>query len=403
MIENLSREPSGYLSSGKINFQVALSQNGGKQSKDIWECQVCENINETLAEPSKEPKCKTCGSIQKGKLLKVEIDEKFEKVSSSAPWDCEVCEEKNDGTLERCFSCGFSKPVPVVTLNVKTPKTQNTPIKSKYKLTFKSGGSTNFFDKLVKAHESALHRNKPVEESITIGISGLLRRQEERNQAAEASLTTAFSDLDALMRSAGEMVTLAAKISEKMNDAELNAGERNTFNDLVESLGIVGDDDHMTTPDSSNFYDSIAKSVSILVQTMIEKTGTRVYSLADVFCIYNRTRTTGSLIAPADLLRGARQLSKLSLPVRLHKFTQKGMLCLVPAQDVDPHHLYTLINQILKEKGTFLTAVDLADRLKVSLLLAGQQLQMAEAAGKVVRDGKRKDLPAFYNNLIINS
>ena len=60
---------------------------------------------------------------------------------------------------------------------------------------------------------------------------------------------------------------------------------------------------------------------------MIAKTGTRVYSLADIYCIYNRTRTTGSLIAPADLLKAARLMSRLGLPVRLHKFTAKGMLC----------------------------------------------------------------------------
>ena len=435
-IEEIKREPSGYLSSGKILILVDMKIEGNLKVW-TWNCQVCEEINETAASVTAgTAKCKICGSIQKGKLLEVKIDElqksneNFEEIS----WNCEVCEETNVGNRKNCASCGFSKPkttensekwpCPSCTfVNCFIKGTQldfcqicgvkkensissKTEILSKYKFSFSSGGSTIFYNKLVKTREEAQKKStSQQQETVTVGISGLLRRQEERNLAAEASLSSAFSDLDALMRSAGEMVQLAAKISDKIhknnqknNDNDLSVGQRNTFNDLIESLGIEtsANDDNVGTIE---FYQSIAHSVSGLVQAMISKNGTRVYSLADVYCLYNRTRTTGSLIAPADLLKAARQLSRLALPIRLHKFTEKGMLCLVPAQDVDPHHLYILIKQILKEKGTFLTAVDLAEKLKISLFLAGQQLMMAEAAGKIVRDAKRKDLPAFYPNI----
>ena len=214
------------------------------------------------------------------------------------------------------------------------------------------------------------------------------------------------------MRSAGEMVGLAAKISEKLaakrDDTDsLSVRDRTIFSELVESLGIesVSEVQSDAPTGTLEFYHSTARAVSSLVQTMLTKTGTRVYSLADIYCIYNRTRTTGNLIAPADLLRSATQMTRLGLPVRLHKFTEKGMLCLVPAQDIDPHHLYTLIREILREKGegTFLTAIDLAGKLRISLFLAGEQLALAESAGKLVRDGKRKDLPAFYHNSILHS
>ena len=446
--DDLKREASGYLSSGKIHFSISKSKKESDKNVEksmIWNCQVCEEVNESVSKAA--AKCKICGSLQKGALLEVKIDEPIETKTISHPiWKCEVCEETNTGDRKNCSTCGFSKskteilemenwPCPSCTFVNLFPRgteldscqvcdakpatateTANKIVATRYKLSFRSGGSTNFYNKLIQTRSEAQKKlkfnQKREEEAVVVGISGLLRRQEERNLAAEASLSSAFLDLDALMRSAGEMVQLAAKISEKMaksaknssTDDNLSVGERNTFNDLIETLGIEtsAHDVDENISGTLEFYRSIAHGVSGLVQTMISKTGTRVYSLADVYCLYNRTRTSGSLIAPADLLKATRQLSRLALPIRLHKFTEKGMLCLVPAQDVDPHHLYLLIQQILKEKGTFLTAVDLAEKLKISLFLAGQQLQMAESAGKIVRDAKRKDLPAFYPNFIIS-
>jgi ESCRT-II complex subunit VPS36 len=437
-IKEIKREPSGYLTSGKILISIFEVKNDSGKLK-IWTCQVCEEINES-EEISGVVKCKICGSIQKGKLLKVKIEENLKETTVKKekiqfPWICEVCEGKNEGNQKNCEICGFSKTktkedenenendgkwtCPDCTFINFNPKFDNCQVCNfkvlkeeeiikKFKFSFRSGGSTIFYKKLLQIWREGEKKKKLEfeEETVTVGISGLLKRQEERNLAAEVSLSTAFSDLDALMRSAGEMVQLAGKISEKIvknknmnksDESDFTIGQRNTFNDLIESLGIETLTNHSDS--TLQFYQSIAHGVSVLIQAMISKTGTRVYSLTDVYCLYNRTRTTGSLIAPADLLKGTQQLSRLDLPIRLHKFTEKGMLCLVPAQDVDPHHLYILIQQILKEKGTFLTAVDLAEKLKISLFLAGQQLMMAEAAGKIVRDAKRKDLPAFYSNI----
>lgn len=437
-IHELKREPSGYLSSGKIDFQVDADRCGARDQalRPIWECQVCEEVNETAGTT-----CRICGSVQKGKLLEIKIDSKEKEpptTKTMAPWKCEVCGEQNDGKRSSCSSCGFAASraaaAEIETWNCpqctfknsaseaasacqvcEAPREHPNPrqppavsiARPKYRLSFRSGGSTAFFGKLKAAWatEAAAAKSSDAD-SVAVGISGLLRRQEERNLAAEASLSTAFSDLDALMRSAGEMVQLAGKMAEKM--ATSTGAERNAFNDLVESLGIdVGSEETATAigdaqSSAAEFYNTLAKNVSNLVNAMMSKTGTRVYGLADVYCIYNRTRTTGSLIAPADLLKAARQMSRLSLPVRLHRFTHKGMLCLVPSQDIDPLQLFSLLREIILERGgVFLTAVDLAEKSRVSLFLAGQQLEMAERAGKVVRDGKRKDLPAFYLNIFL--
>ena len=427
----VTREPSGYLASGKIEFQVdpsrcARSQANRTKLQSVWQCQVCEEINESTGQ-----KCQICGSNQKGELIEVEIDVKAELAAgkSKGPWSCEVCEEENDGTRPHCVACGFGRPEEIVApakIEKDTwscsqctfsnslsrgagrsvcqvcgaPHEHKVSIaKQRYRLSFRSGGSTVFFAKLKMTWEAEVAQiESRLEDAVTVGISGLLRRQEERNLATEASLSTAFSDLDTLMRSAGEMVQLATKISEKVA-GDLSSKERNTFNDLVESLGIGIDTEETVL--STEFHGVIARNVSNLVQTMISKTGTRVYSLADVYCIYNRARTTGSLIAPADLLKAARQMTPLALPIRLHQFTSKGMLCLVPAQDIDPLQLYALIREIVQDRGAFLTAVDLAEKSRISLFLAGQQLEMAERSGKIVRDGKRKDLPAFYLNIFL--
>lgn len=430
----LKREASGYLTSGKIDFQIDPSKISPAKSeisnkaKTNWQCQVCEEINESIL----GTKCHICGSSQKGTVVEIKIDDK-------SSWKCEVCEEDNDGIRTKCSVCGFSRKkhtepnagnwtcsictfvnpatvdstcqvceAPRSAVIISSLPSQSVKVENlKYRLSFRSGGSTVFFTKLKSVWEAELAKSSsvPDEEVVTVGISGLLRRQEEKKLSTEASLLTAFSDLDALMRSAGEMVQLASKISEKIATAtgDLSSKERNTFNDLVESLGIEIDSNDSSLPSSTlEFYSVIARNVSSLVQNMIVKTGTRVYSLADIFCIYNRARTTGNLIAPADLLKAARQMSSLNLPIRLHKFTTKGMLCLVPAQDIDPLQLLTLIRKIIQEKGNYLTAVDLAEKSKISLFLADEQLEMAERTGKIVRDGKRKDLPAFYLNIFLH-
>lgn len=398
-ITEIKREVSGYLSSGKITISVKKSGEGGEVL--VWMCQVCEEVNESQPR-LKEHFCKICGSIQKGKLLEVKIDVPNEEVILE--WKCEVCEETNEGNRKRCSSCGFPQPEKVKepVLLVESDDEKNFG-EAQYKFSFRSGGSTIFHEKL----QEMLRATQSVQsvDSVVVGISGLLRQQQERNLAAEASLSTAFSDLDALMRSAGEMVSLAAKIADKMKHENLTRGQRNTFNELVESLGIesVTPENDCTAGTPLEFYRSIALALSTLVQAMISKTGTRVFSLADVYCLYNRTRTTGSLVAPADLLKAARQLSILGAPIRLHQFTAKGILCLLPATDIDPRHLFTLLHHRITEKdGGFVTAVDLAERLKISVLLAGEQLAMAENAGEIVRDAKRKDLPAFYPNLILS-
>ena len=484
-IKDLKREPSGYLSSGKIQFRVDVDGNFDDWDSErdsrgslIWQCQVCEEINESnndtflkLPSSSSSPSsytCKLCGSIQKGGLLEVKIDENNgQNTPIAVPWACEVCEDLNEAKSNSCTSCGFGRPKVKVALNgesekfkedwvctnctfintrtkeqgqeenplesmicqvCEAPKLKNksNELKSSssssnfYKLSFRSGGSTLFFDKLLQLlseKESLLNSESSSNiNSLTIGISGLLKRQQERNLATEASLSSAFSDLDGLMRTAEEMVQLATKISDKLRSNcgdDLSIGERDSLKDLVESLGIesmseTSNEFNENENGSSEFYISIAHGVSKLVQAMINKTGSRIYSLADIYCIYNRTRTTGSLIAPGDLVKAAKLMSKMNLPIRLHRFSPKGILCLVPVQDVDPLHLYTLIKQILHEKETknlntnnencYLTAVDLAEKLKISLFLAGQQLKMAESAGKIVRDGKRKDLPSFFRN-----
>lgn len=453
-MREIKREASGYLSSGKIHFEVEVESgclsSKNNQDKVTWQCQVCEDINEADVNSQLPYKCTICGSSQKGDLKIVSIDDKSE---IAAPWKCEVCDEVNDGMKIKCPACGFGKPIiekdnkeedelqkwtchtcTFVNTFPKSTRLEKCQIceaetqeissskfkvsKPKYKLSFKSGGSTLFYDKLKESIKIQRERESNAKDDLdffvdTIGISGLLRRQEEANLQTKASLSTAFSDLDTLMRSASEMVSLASRISEKLKNDNLSEPERYAFANLIESLGIQQqqqneeqeqEDDFgfFDYSDNEEFYKSIAFKLSKLVEAMIKKTGTRVYSLADIFCIYNRTRqTSGNLIAPADLLKAARQLSKLALPIRLHKFTLNGMLCLIPSQDLNPTNLYALLSETIQKKN-FVTAIDLAEKMNISILLAGQQLEMAEAAGKIVKDSKRKDITAYYPNLFLS-
>ena len=112
--------------------------------------------------------------------------------------------------------------------------------KPRYRLSFKSGGSTVFSVNSRQPGKSEAAKPNATaatpEDSVTIGISGLLSTGRTEFGCGSVAFS-AFSDLDALMRSAWEMVQLASKISEKLacTSGDLSSKERNTFNDLVES------------------------------------------------------------------------------------------------------------------------------------------------------------------------
>lgn len=93
-------------------------------------------------------------------------------------------------------------------------------------------------------------------------------------------------------------------------------------------------------------------------------------SLADVYCIYNRTRGT-NLVSPDDLLKSCSLFTHLGLPCQLVTF-ESG----VRAVQLNSHSreaVWQRLSRLLREVP-FMTAYNLANELQIPLAIAEQHL-----------------------------
>ena len=347
--------------------------------KLTWTCQVCEELNETNDSNESQAKCSVCGSIQKGTLQVIKLE--MPQVIQSEPWECDVCQEANEATSQKCQVCGFScTKTPSEPTSIESPKEQT---EFQVLLQFTKGGSQVFMERL----QPFLSSNATLkqEEEMVVGIAGLLRRQEARGRATEETLEGAFSDLDALMQRASVMVKLASQLSSKLNgDSELKR--------LISGLQL---DSSLSISNASSFSLSLAKSI----EQICLKLGKNVYSLADIYLLYNRSLGS-NFVSPADLRRGAEEMSANGLKFVLFSFKQGGTLCLVQ-RELSGDGLRSRLLDYLKNEMEFMTPLQWSQASSLSLQLATEQLEMANQKGWLVCDAKRPDLtPSYYRNLI---
>jgi len=447
-IRHTNRVPSGYLTSGKIVLALdEISDTKNKNCADAWICQVCEEI---CANSSMKPlKCNVCGSLQKGDVrlvseLFVLEDEAKSMSSIILPWTCEICELTNEGRLN-CENCGFARAQeesgnsPDDFVRWSCPRCTFSNIEvlnvcemcafdrrfdsgisegiaaAEYFLVFKSGGSTTFYEKFQRAmreHTLTPSTSDPSLDYACVGLSAVIKRSEETSKATDSALSSAFSDLDALLKSAGEMVKLASNISRKLSGTNhANNNNVSKFRELIESLGINSDLDVLDSPpERKNHQVELSKSVCRLLTSLSASSldrNRRLFPLADIYCLFNRSALNlhVKLISPHDLLQAASLFPRLNLPWRLHRFHAHGLLFIAAIEETEPAAVFAKIQAMLgdenhAEAAPFITAVELADRYNLSIFIALEQLKMAEEAGFVVRDAQRKDTPAFYANLI---
>ena len=254
------------------------------------------------------------------------------------------------------------------------------------RLDFDRGGRDKILSPWLQVLQRRLWEKKVVEKvefsSSGAGIAGLMRRQEERNQNHARSVSEAFTDLDALVRSADDLVAIARRLQKI-------SAKRDEASDVLSGLGIVAP---LTKENcGSRFHEELARQICefLLSGKLLLQSG--MVSLPDVYCAYNRARGT-SLISPEDLYRAAMLLEELALPLRLHEFAS-GVRVLQSAESLN------FENRILKlfEESDSVAAFRVTEQLKVSMALAAEQLASLEDAGTLCRDDTIRGLFYFKN------
>ncbi|KAL6124796.1 hypothetical protein ACLB2K_077305 [Fragaria x ananassa] len=133
-----------------------------------------------------------------------------------------------------------------------------------------------------------------------VGVSGILRKEQEMWETTDKSLQDAFQDLNALMGKAKEMVMLAEKMRQKLlssltsqsgaaEDGEL--GSKQDMQDWLLSVGISP-----VTKESAGalYHQQLSRQLADFVRLPLERAG-GMMNLTDIYCLFNRARGTAWL------------------------------------------------------------------------------------------------------------
>ncbi|XP_074581570.1 vacuolar protein sorting-associated protein 36 [Curcuma longa] len=236
-----------------------------------------------------------------------------------------------------------------------------------------------------------------------VGVSGILRKEQELWESTDKSLQEAFQDLNALMSKAKEMVQLAEKMRLKLlsgssaqgNSNEEEMGSKQDMQDWLLSVGIASP----VTKESAGalYHQQLARELADFVKLPLEKAGGMI-ALIDVYCLYNRARGT-ALISPEDLLQACTLWEKFDVSVMLRKFDSGVMVIQSKAQrDEEVFARIVSLSQKPEALRTGISPSDAALTLGIAPALAKEQLLTAESIGLVCRDVSPNGF-RFYINL----
>lgn len=237
-----------------------------------------------------------------------------------------------------------------------------------------------------------------------VGVSGILRKEQEMWESTDKSLQDAFQDLNALMSKAKDMVMLAEKMRLKLlsgsntqisatNDDEM--GSKQEMQDWLLSVGIASP----VTKESAGalYHQQLSRQLADFVKVPLERAGGMI-NLIDIYCLFNRARGT-ELISPEDLLRACSIWETFDVPVMLRKF-DSGVVVIQTKSHSDEEVFAKIKSLVLKPDAlkTGISASDAAMTLGIAPAMAKEHLLTSESKGLLCRDISPNGF-RFYINL----
>lgn len=308
----------------------------------------------------------------------------------------------------------------------------NTEITDYIKLSFRNGGEKIFYERLKgclvqrkwllqNAPQIPQPSNSPNPETSSspipgrsndstpkpsaVGIAGLELRGFEARKNTELVIGNAFEDLEALMASAKQIVSLAETLASESGIAA-NGGSSEASAVLSQSaaaLGMVTTKDMLGSGAESLYLSELARNLAEYLtddrKGILRKEG-GIVSLVDLWAIFNRTRNGVELVSPSDFEQAARLWEKLKLPVRLRRF--KSGLLVVQSNEWSDEKVIQQFDKWLQELrdhvasdgvswnweryGRGVTAQETAQHFGWSVGVAVEELEMAEDKGVLCRE-----------------
>lgn len=229
---------------------------------------------------------------------------------------------------------------------------------------------------------------------MRVGIMGIERDLREKQSRANAQVSEAFRDLDALIGKARLMVDMLNRYAKKVEEKKgaVTDDETVAFKAALLSAGIANPVTRETHGSNTAYHNELARQVAEFLDRPLQESG-GIMTLADVYCRYNRARGL-DLVSPDDLYTACCMFERLKLPIRLRQFDSGVLVVQSMVHSEETVVLETA--KIVGEEGS-LTADQLARLIGVSVVLATERLLTTEGAGKICRDQSIEGLSFFPN------
>lgn len=237
-----------------------------------------------------------------------------------------------------------------------------------------------------------------ISQKIRTGIGGIEKNIYEKQKASDVSITEAFKDLDRLMITAKDMVTLSKNISEKIKEKQgaISDDETVQFKSYLLGLGVDDPVTRSSFNDSNAYLNTLCKEIIKIIRVSLEEVGGTM-ALAEVYCRVNRARGL-DLLSPEDLMHACYLMnSDTSSPVKLKKF-DSGVLALQSSLCDESITLKKTVEAL--QKNGSLSAQELSTLIGVSVVLAKEYLLSAEKNGRSCRDESIEGLRFYLNKFL---
>jgi ESCRT-II complex subunit VPS36 len=285
-----------------------------------------------------------------------------------------------------------------------------------------------------------------------IGVTGLLKRADEEQKAADSHLSGAFDDLNALMDNAHDLVRLAESISSKIilppsSSAATAEGDdrlaaEHDLRALLRDIGLtssvsrdvqvgssssadrsgsdIGDGMNFETAHgtiafkrASPFIEDLAREMGNFIGLLMSKRRTAIIPVTDAYCLYNRARGI-NLVSPEDFISAAHCFGSLRLPVELMKIPiGSANSTMLVFQSMNEGAVYEhILSTYLSSDESFIDPLGLCQQERYALSIAMHYLRQAECKGYICRDEQGggaglgdgvAGVTRYYKNLFLSS
>lgn len=205
-------------------------------------------------------------------------------------------------------------------------------------------------------------------------------------QAAKLADEALSGDSEQLLKEASELISVIQRYVSVLQKEEPGGG--NKEQDDAQQLASLLQDMGMTSAltkkqvgvgkrnkNHDDYYELLARQVADFLLPKLPQMG-GVATLTDVFCLFNRARGT-NLISPDDLNQACDLFSTLNLGISKRTFPSGIMIIQLDRMLASSDKIASLCPT---------TALEASHALKISPLLAAEQLEEAERNGILCRD-----------------